>query len=199
VPWGLFIGGEELHNNHHAYASSARLSSKWYELDIGWFYIRVLQALGLAQVKKLAPRVRLNKSKTACDLETVQAVIANRYEVMAKYAKSLRKTYAKEIGRIKQQASGKFDADVARLKHWLHLDEDVLTEQQRSRIGELMLASPTLAKLYASRRELAAVWQRSAASKEQLVKQLEDWCRDAESSGIASLQEFSRRLRCYAV
>lgn len=198
VPWGIFIGGEELHNNHHAYASSAKLSSKWYELDIGWFYIRVLQALGLAEVKKLAPRVRLNKSKTACDLETVQAVIANRYEVMAKYAKSLKKTYAEEIERIKQQASGKFDADLARLKQWLRLDENVLTEQQRSRIGELMAASPTLAKLHASRRELASVWQRSAASKEQLVKQLEDWCRDAENSGIAALQEFSRKLRCYA-
>ena len=197
VPWGIFIGGEELHNNHHAYASSARLSSKWYELDIGWFYIRVLQALGLAQVKKLAPRVRLNKSKTACDLETVQAVIANRYEVMAKYAKSLKKTYTEEIERIKHQASGKFDTDMARLKQWLHLDENALTEQQRSRIGELMAASPTLAKLQASRRELASIWQRSAASKEQLVKQLEDWCRNAENSGIAALQEFSRRLRCY--
>ncbi len=198
LPWGLFIGGEELHNNHHAYASSARLSSKWYELDIGWFYIRILQALGLAQVKKLAPRVRLNKSKTTCDLETVQAVIANRYEVMAKYAKSLKKTYAGEIERIKQQASGKFDADVARLKQWLYVDENVLTDQQRSRIRELIAASPTLAKVHASRLELSKVWQRSATSKEQLVKQLEDWCRDAENSGIAALREFSRRLRCYA-
>ena len=198
VPLGLFIGGEELHNNHHAYASSAKLSSKWYEFDIGWGYIRILQTLGLAQVKKLAPQLRLNPAKTVCDMETLQAVIANRYEVTAKYAKSLKKTYSAEIARLKLQASDKFDVDVARARQWLHLDADFLTAQQKNKLAELMAASPTLAKAYALRQELAAIWQRSTASKEQLVKQLEDWCHRAESSGIAALQEFSQRLRCYA-
>lgn len=198
LPLGLFIGGEELHNNHHAYASSAKLSSKWYEFDIGWGYIRILQALGLAQVKKLAPQLRVNPEKTVCDVETLQAVIANRYEVTAKYAKSLKKTYAEEIARFKLQASDKFDVDVARVKHWLHLDESILTPQQKLKLAELMAASPTVAKAYALRQELAAIWQRSAASKEQLVHQLEDWCHRAEDSGIAALQEFSRRLRSYA-
>lgn len=198
IPLGLFIGGEELHNNHHAYASSAKLSSKWYEFDIGWGYIRILQAFGLAQVKKLAPQLRLNPAKTMCDMETLQAVIANRYEVTAKYAKSLRKTYAEEIIRFKLQAADKFDVDVARVKHWLHLDECILTEQQKAKLAELMAASPTVAKAYALRQELAAIWQRSSASKEQLLRQLEDWCHRAEDSGIASLQEFSKRLRCYA-
>jgi len=198
IPLGLFIGGEELHNNHHAYASSAKLSSKWYEFDIGWGYIRILQALGLAQVKKLAPQLRLNPAKTVCDMETLQAVIANRYEVSTKYAKSLKKTYSEEITRLKLQASGKFDVDVARARQWLHLDADILTPQQKAKLAELVAASPTLAKAYALRQELAAIWQRSSASKEQLVKQLEDWCHRAENSGIASLQEFSRRLRCYA-
>jgi stearoyl-CoA desaturase (delta-9 desaturase) len=198
VPLGLFIGGEELHNNHHAYASSAKLSSKWYEFDIGWGYIRILQMLGLAQVKKLAPQLRMNPAKTVCDMETLQAVIANRYEVTAKYAKSLKKTYSAEIARLKLQASDKFDMDVARARQWLHLDENILTQQQKTKLAELMAASPTLAKAYALRQELAAIWQRSTASKEQLVKQLEDWCHRAESSGIAALQEFSQRLRCYA-
>jgi stearoyl-CoA desaturase (delta-9 desaturase) len=198
VPWGFFIGGEELHNNHHAYASSAKLSRRWYEFDIGWGYIRILQALGLAQVKKLAPQLRLNLAKTACDMETLQAVIANRYEVTSKYAKSLKKTYAEELARLKLQASDKLDVDVARFKQWLQLDADILTPQQRAKLAELIAASPTLAKAYALRQELAAIWQRSTASKEQLVKQLEDWCRRAENSGIASLQEFSRKLRCYA-
>ena len=198
LPLGLFIGGEELHNNHHAYASSAKLSSKWYEFDIGWGYIRILQMLGLAQVKKLAPQLRLNPAKTVCDIETLQAVITNRYEVTAKYAKSLKKTYSEEIARIKLQASDKFDVDVARAKQWLHLDENFLTPQQKAKLAELMAASPTLAKAYDLRQELAAIWQRSSASKEQLVKQLEDWCHRAENSGIAALQEFSQRLRCYA-
>ena len=198
VPWGLFIGGEELHNNHHAYASSAKLSSKWYEFDIGWGYIRILQTLGLAQVKKLAPQLRLNPNKTVCDMETLHAVIAHRYEVSTKYAKSLKKTYSAEILRLKRQASGKFDVDVARIRQWLHLDENILTPQQKIRLAELMVASPTVEKAYALRQELAAIWQRSAASKEQLLKQLEEWCHRAENSGIAALQEFSRRLRRYA-
>lgn len=196
VPWGIFIGGEELHNNHHAYASSAKLSSKWYELDIGWLYIRVLASFKLAQVKKIAPRVRLDISKTVCDLDTLQAVITNRYEVMAKYAGSLKKTYSAEMARIKLQASGKLD--VARIKHWLHLDAEDLTESQKAKLGAVIHASQVLHTAYTLRQELAVIWQRSTASKEHLVSQLEDWCHRAENSGIIALQEFSQRLRCYA-
>lgn len=196
VPWGIFIGGEELHNNHHAYASSAKLSNKWYEIDIGWFYIRVIETLGLAQVKRRAPRVRLNQAKTSCDMETLHAVIANRYEVTARYAQLLKKTYSTEIARLKLQASDKID--VARIKHWLHLDENVLTEQQKTKLSEVIKASGILRTTYTLRQELAAIWQSSTATKEQLVKQLEDWCHRAENSGIAALQEFSQRLRCYA-
>ena len=196
VPWGIFIGGEELNNNHHAYSSSAKLSRKWYENDIGWFYIRVLETFGLAQVKKRAPRVRLNQAKTSCDMETLHAVIANRYEVAARYAKLLKKTYSTEIVQLKLQASDKID--VARIKHWLHLDESVLTEQQKTKLGVVIKASGILRTTYTLRQELTAIWQSSTATKEQLVKQLEDWCHRAESSGIAALQEFSQRLRCYA-
>ena len=196
LPLGIFIGGEELHNNHHAYASSAKLSSKWYEFDIGWLYIRTLETLNLAQVKKRAPQVRLNRGKITCDAETLQAVITHRYEVMAKYATSLKKTYSAEIARLKLQASDKLDA--ARIKQWLHLDEINLTEQQKTKLGVVILASPTLQTAYTLRQELAAIWARSTVSKEQLVKQLEDWCHRAENSGIAALQEFSQRLRCYA-
>ncbi|RFC31546.1 MAG: stearoyl-CoA desaturase (delta-9 desaturase) [Candidatus Nitrotoga sp. MKT] len=196
VPWGIFIGGEELHNNHHAYASSAKLSNKWYEVDIGWLYIRVIAALGLAQVKRRAPRVRLNQTKTSCDMETLHAVIANRYEVTARYAQLLKKTYSTEIARLKLQASDKID--VARIKHWLHLDENVLTEQQKTKLNVVIKASGILRTTYTLRQELAVVWQSSTATKEQLVKQLEDWCHRAENSGIVALQEFSQRLRCYA-
>ncbi|CAG9931669.1 fatty acid desaturase [Candidatus Nitrotoga arctica] len=196
VPWGIFIGGEELHNNHHAYASSAKLSNKWYEIDIGWLYIRIIETLGLAQVKRRAPRVRLNQAKTSCDMETLHAVIANRYEVTARYAQLLKKTYSTEIARLKLQASDKID--VTRIKHWLHLDENVLTEQQKTKLSEVIKASGILRTTYTLRQELAAIWQSSTATKEQLVKQLEDWCHRAENSGIAALQEFSQRLRCYA-
>ena len=198
IPWGIFIGGEELHNNHHAYATSARLSSKWYEFDIGWAYINILKIFGLAQVKKVAPQVRLNLAKTSCDLETLHAVIANRYEVTAKYAKSLKRTYSEEIARLKSHAAYKFDVDMARIKHWLHLDESDLTEHQRTKLGAIMQASGTLHTAYTLRQELAAIWLRSTATKEQLLKQLEDWCHRAENCGIVAIQQFSLRLRCYA-
>ena len=196
VPWGIFIGGEELHNNHHAYASSAKLSSKWFEIDIGWLYISILARLKLAHVKKIAPQVRLNINKTVCDLETLHAVISNRYEVMTKYAKSLKKIYSTEIANVKFQASDKLD--IKRIKHWLHLDEKDLSEQQKLKLGVLIHASPTLQTAYTLRQELAEIWQRSTVSKEHLVKQLEGWCHRAENSGIQALQEFSQRLRCYA-
>ena len=195
VPWGILIGGEELHNNHHAYASSARLSNRWYEFDIGWLYIRVLQALRLAEVKKIAPELKLDTAKTRCDLATVQAVITHRYEVLAKYAKSLRHTCADEIRSLRARA---VRIDRSAIKRMLHMDANALRATERAEVNEALRNSKVLATVYTMRQELAALWQRSSASKEQLVRQLEDWCVRAEGSGIAALQEFSRRLRCYA-
>jgi stearoyl-CoA desaturase (Delta-9 desaturase) len=195
VPWGILIGGEELHNNHHAYASSARLSNRWYEFDIGWLYIRTLQILRLAQVKKVAPQVKLAAAKPHCDLATLQAVVTHRYEVLAKYAQSLRTTCAEEMKALKASA---VSVDRAALKRWLHHDTDALPAPEREERERVLKASSRLATVYTMRDELAALWQRSTASKEQLVHQLEDWCRRAESSGIEALQNFSRRLRCYA-
>jgi stearoyl-CoA desaturase (delta-9 desaturase) len=195
VPWGILIGGEELHNNHHAYASSARFSIRWYEFDIGWQYIRVLERLGMAQVKKVAPDLKLDTAKTRCDLATVQAVITHRYEVLAKYAKSLRRVCAEEIRDLRARA---VRVDVAAIKRMLHWDAKVLPANDRAKVHDALSKSTVLATVYTMREELAALWQRSNASKEQLVRHLEDWCARAEASGIIPLQEFSRRLRCYA-
>ncbi|HEX6008034.1 MAG TPA: fatty acid desaturase [Burkholderiales bacterium] len=195
VPWGILIGGEELHNNHHAYASSARLSNRWFEFDIGWLYIRMLESLQLAQVKKVAPKVRLVADKKHCDLATVQAVVTHRYEVIAKYAKSLRRTCAHELRTLHARA---VTVDRATLRRWLHIDAGTLPTIERAKMNEVLSKSSVLNTIYTMRQELAVLWQRSNASKEQLVGHLEDWCRRAEASGIAALQEFSRQLRCYA-
>jgi stearoyl-CoA desaturase (Delta-9 desaturase) len=195
VPWGVLIGGEELHNNHHAYPSSARFSNRWFEFDIGWVYIRIMQALGLAQVKKVAPTLKLDTAKTRCDLATVQAVITHRYEVIAKYAHSLRQTCADEISSLRARA---VSVDRAAVKRMLHFGADALPANERAKMSEALDKSKVLATVYNMRQELGALWQRSNASKEQLVRQLEDWCARAEASGITPLQEFSRRLRCYA-
>lgn len=195
VPWGILIGGEELHNNHHAYASSAKLSNRWYEFDIGWLYIRILEIVGLARVKKIAPRVKLVSAKTQCDFDTLQAVITHRYDVVTRYARSLRDTCATEMQSLKARA---VSVDNARLRRWLNIDATALPENERAERAQIISHSKVLSTVYTMRDELAGVWQRSTASKEQLVHKLEDWCHRADNSGIAPLQEFSKTLRCYA-
>jgi len=196
VPWGILIGGEELHNNHHAYPTSAKLSNKWYELDVGWLYIRVLEALGLARVKKIPPKPTFAEAKPAIDFETLQAIITNRYDVLAKYAKSLRATYAQEVERLRRFAPQ--DARLPQgLKRWLQRDEKTLSETERLELAEVLKKSSALHTVYSMRAELATLWERSSASREQLVRRLQDWCGRAETSGILPLADFSRRLRCY--
>ena len=197
VPWGILIGGEELHNNHHAYATSARLSNKWYEFDIGWMYICILVFLGLAQVKKVAPKLRLDTAKTQCDLDTLQSVISHRYEVLTKYTHSLKLTLAKEIDHLKEVATH-HGVDRSTLNRWVLADSKTLKEDERAKLSLVLSKTTTLDKVYTMREELMSVWQRSTSTKDELVKQLEDWCRRAEESGIVVLQNFSRRLRCYA-
>jgi stearoyl-CoA desaturase (delta-9 desaturase) len=196
VPWGILIGGEELHNNHHAFASSAKLSSKWYEFDIGWMYIRVMEMLGLATVKKLAPKPRFAEPKPAADLDTLHAVIANRYDVLSRYAKSIRRTYADEVERLKHWSPR--DAEVLRSLKRVLLRGQAAAGAEGTRLAEALKNSRALATVIAMRDELAALWERSSASKEQLLRQLQDWCHRAEASGIAPLVDFSQRLRSYA-
>jgi stearoyl-CoA desaturase (delta-9 desaturase) len=196
VPWGILIGGEELHNNHHAYGSSARLSNKWYEFDIGWLYIRVLESIGLAQVRKVAPRLRIESGKAACDLQTLQAVITHRYDVVARFGRSLMDTWKSELQGLKARG---VSVDMAMVKRWLQRDAKDLPAHERANLDEALGKSKVLATIYSMRQELSALWARSTASKEQLLQQLEDWCHRAEASGIASLREFSRTLRGYAV
>jgi len=198
-PWGILIGGEELHNNHHAYGSSAKLSNKWYEFDIGWMYIRMMEIVGLAKVKKVAPRVRMTKGKAVCDLDTLQAIITHRYDVLTRYTRTVKGVYANEMGKLKTTMPQLNEGSmVKQVKRWLHLDAADMREQDKASLSEVLSQSKQMATVYAMRQELAALWMRSNATKEQLLNQLQDWCHRAEASGIDSLQAFSRKLRCYA-
>jgi len=196
-PWGILIGGEELHNNHHAYATSAKLSNKWYEFDIGWLYIRILSMLGLAQVKKVAPRVKLANARAQCDAEMLQAVITHRYDVLAHYASALKDTWQGELRAVKAGAAHRAE-EWRKLKRWLHIDSSGLPAPERARISEAVKSNRVLATVHGMREELTQIWARSSASRDQLVRQLDDWCKRAEASGIEALEQFSRRLRCYA-
>jgi stearoyl-CoA desaturase (delta-9 desaturase) len=196
-PIGILIGGEELHNNHHAFPTSAKLSSKWYEFDIGWLYIRTLQALGLAKVKHLAPKPRLVAPRTDIDLDTVQAVIRHHYDVLSSYTRSLKQAYGREFGRLREQAPQKARA-LRGVKSWLGKDEGALGASRHAQLVSALSASQALQTMYAMRRELTVLWTRSGATGEQLVRRLQDWCERAEDSGIAPLADFSVRLRSYA-
>jgi stearoyl-CoA desaturase (delta-9 desaturase) len=197
VPWGIVIGGEELHNNHHAHPTSAKLSIKWYELDVGWLYIRILEALGLARVKHVAPVPQVTEPKPAADLQTLQAVIANRYDVLARYAKSLKAIYARELERLRRIAPEDARA-LQGIGGSLESSETTLREADRAKLANALPKSRALQTMVSMRHDLAALWERSSAPREQLVRQLQDWCRRAEASGIRPLVEFSQRLRSYA-
>ena len=196
-PWGIIIGGEELHNNHHTYPTSAKLSVKSYEFDIGWMYIRGLEMVGLAKVRKTPPMLKLGSIKPVADSKTLEAVIANRYEVMAKYAKQLRGACRAELTRLKAegaQNTAKW-AEMRAAKRWLHRDEDKIPQEVKTQVANVCAQNAVLAKLVAMREELRQLWTRTNVSAEQLVADLQAWCRKAEESGIAALQEFALKLR----
>ncbi len=197
-PLGILIGGEELHNNHHTHATSAKLSSKWYEFDIGWLYIRVLSAVGLAKVKKLAPTPKLAASKSVLDQDTLQAVLSNRYEVMVRYGKTLKQAYAQELAKLKEGGAREKYQLMYGARKWFHKEEDGLNERQRKQLPELFSDNQRLRTFIELRKDLSSMWNRSNASREQLLAQLQDWCHRAEESGIKALQDFSIRLRRYA-
>ncbi|MGF6663153.1 stearoyl-CoA desaturase (delta-9 desaturase) [Paraburkholderia atlantica] len=197
-PWGIIIGGEELHNNHHTYATSAKLSNKWYEFDIGWMYIRIMQAFRLAKVKKIAPTPRLTTGKLVLDQDTLQAVLANRYEVMERYAKAIKRAYRQELAHLKEVGAREKYQVMRGARSWFHKEEAGLNEPQRLQLPQIFASSQKLKTYIDMRNELAAMWERSNASREQLLAQLQDWCHRAEESGIKALQDFAMRLRRYA-
>lgn len=191
-PLGILIGGEELHNNHHAYATSAQLSNKWFEFDIGWFYIRILSRLRLAEVKKVAPTPRLVKGKSLLDIDTLEAVLSNRYEVMASYARLVDRACRHE------QASGEGRFFVRLSRKWFRKSRWRHSGRRQLEFPERCTGSEKLRTCLEFRAGLLAIWERSNASREQLLLDLQDWCRRAEQSGVRALEEFSLRLRQYA-
>ncbi len=192
-PWGIIIGGEELHNNHHTYPTSAKLSVKPYEFDIGWMYISILSAMGLAKVKKTAPKLALGDIKPVADDKTLEALIANRYEIMAGYAAGMQRAFEQEVASLKARS-----ADTAVIKaasRWLHRDEEKVPATIAPELAKVRAASPVLDKMVTMREELRQLWLNTSLSREQLIANLQAWCHRAEESGIAALQEFSMKLR----
>ena len=192
-PWGILIAGEELHNNHHTYPTSAKLSVKPYEFDIGWMYISLMQRVGLATVKKTPPKLAFGDVRPVADEKTLEALISNRYEIMAGYAKDMRRAFKDELEAMKSRS-----ADAAVLKaaqRWLHRDTERVPATAVAQLALARAASPVLDKMVIMREELRQLWLNRSHTREQLAADLQAWCHRAEASGIAALQEFSLRLR----
>ena len=192
-PWGIMIGGEELHNNHHTYPTSAKFSVKPYEFDIGWGYIRALEFMGLARVKKVPPKLQLGAIQPVADEKTLEALIAHRYEVMAGFARAMRDAGKAEAAALKSKNA---DASVLRVANrWLHRDDDKVPASAKPQLAQARAEHPVLDKMVVMREELRQMWLSTSASREQLTADLQAWCHRAEQSGIAALNEFSMKLR----
>lgn len=193
VPWGIIIGGEELHNNHHTYPTSAKFSVKPYEFDIGWLYISVLAKLGLARAKKTPPKLAFGAVQPVADEKTLEAIITNRYEVMARYARQMRVTVQAELDALQAKS-----ADVSRLeavRRWLHRDDDKVPAKYKAKVEQVRAQHPALAQMHAMREELRQLWSNTTLTREQLARNLQAWCRRAEESGIAALRDYAVQLR----
>ena len=196
IPFGLIIGGEELHNNHHAFAGSARFSSKWYELDLGWSYIRCLQVFKLARVKKVAPRPMINRQKETVDLDTVRAVVSNRLHVMSHYARDvLTRVYKEE----KTNANAQAKRLLRRGRRHLIRHEFILDGKSTRRLHAMLADNATLQTVYEYKQRLQQLWQEKTATQESLKQALQEWCQQAEATGIMALEDFAATLRGYTL
>jgi stearoyl-CoA desaturase (Delta-9 desaturase) len=192
-PWGIIIAGEELHNNHHTYPTSAKLSVKPYEFDIGWMYITIMQSVGLAKVKKTPPKAAYGNIRPVADEKTLEALIANRYEIMASYANGVREAARAEFDAMKARSA---DAAVIKAAHrWMHRDADKVPAAVATDLAQARAVSPVLDKMVIMREELRQMWLNTHVSRDQLIQDLHAWCRRAEESGIATLRDFSMKLR----
>ena len=196
IPWGLWIGGEELHNNHHTFASSAKFSVKWWEFDLGWFYIRVLSLFGLAKVKKLPPKLAREEGKLSVDKDTVRAVIANRCQIMADYYRDVIRPLLKHTKRHDVKYAGD-KALMQNARTLLRREEGRLSAKATSRLHALLERYESLKEAYHVRQSLQNVWLKTASSQKELIDSLQQWCKQAEESGLEVLSQFAAHLKSY--
>jgi stearoyl-CoA desaturase (delta-9 desaturase) len=193
-PLGVLIGGEEMHNNHHAFPSSAKFSQRWYEFDIGWFYLRLLSALGLAKIKRVAPSPTVDPAKTTIDFETVKAVVIARMHVMRTYARTVTVPVLRaELERV----DGQTRALLKRAKGALIRDESRMDERAKARRDRALRSNERLHTVYEYRRRLQELFASKRVTQEQLVQSLQAWCASAEQTGIRALEDFAAHLRGY--
>ena len=193
---GVLIGGEELHNNHHAYPSSAKFSIKPWEFDVGWLYIRILSMLGLAKVKKVAPQPYISPAKEAMDVDTVRAMVSSRLHVMADYASSVTlPAFQAELGKADQR----YRRTLKQIRRTMLKEESRLPSIQVDHLQEVIRDNATLKVVYEYQKRLQALWNEKYTTQEKLLNAIKQWCIEAEKTGIRVLEDFARNLRGYAL
>ena len=199
VPWGILIGGEELHNNHHTFGSSAKLSSKWWEFDIGWMYIRIMEIFGLARVKKIPPEFSYNTTKQHIDIETVKAVITGRFQVMSHFAREVMNHVHRE--ELKKADPNDFESWnlLKRARRLMVRETKLLDAASHQWLNNALEQNGTLKTVYLMKQKLQDIWLRSASTQEHLLHALQEWCREAEATRIQALHDFSQKLRTYTL
>jgi stearoyl-CoA desaturase (delta-9 desaturase) len=195
-PVGILIGGEELHNNHHAYPYSARLSNKWWEFDIGWLYIRLLALFRLAQVRRVAPRVRIIPGKRVVDLDTLRAIVRDRYHVLTLYGRKVIRPVLRAECRL---ARGAYLRLLRRVRKLMTREDIVFDPRSLATLDRALQGSPLLETVYRFRTRLKTLWTHTAGNNTLRLERLEQWCSDAERSGIQVLQDFAEVLRGYTL
>jgi stearoyl-CoA desaturase (delta-9 desaturase) len=193
VPWGLFIGGEELHNNHHAFPTSAKFSVRSWEFDLGWMYINVLRALRMCQIRRVAPQPHFAGKPRNVDLDTVRAVLQNRMHVLRDYSR----TVVRPVLELEASARNVGHEQLRRARTLLTRRQQLLDSEAQARLSNLLADNRNLRTVHEYRQQLQSLWEQANVSNDKLVAQLKDWCVQAEASGIKSLQDFSARLREY--
>ncbi|AQW66899.1 MULTISPECIES: delta-9 fatty acid desaturase DesA [Pseudomonas] len=196
VPWGIVIGGEELHNNHHTYPNSAKLSVRRWEFDMGWAWIRLFCLLRLAKVQRVAPIAHRVAGKASLDMDTAMAILNNRFQIMAQYRKLV-------IGPLVKQELDRVDASVShhfrRAKRLLSRETSLLEDRHHVRIESMLAHSQALKTIYEKRLALQQIWARTSANGHDMLAAMKDWVHEAETSGIHALRDFASQLKTYSL
>jgi len=192
TPIAVLVGGEELHNNHHAFPTSAKFSIRWYEFDIGWFYITTMKALGLCKVRRLAPTPAVAERPRPVDIQTLTAVMQNRMHVLREYTRKV----TLPVFRTEKRTNRGNDL-FQRARKLLVSGPIVLDEAAKARLSQLLEDNAALRTVHQYRQQLLGLWGQANVSNDKLLKQLKEWCNQAESSGIDALHDFSAQLRGY--
>ncbi len=197
MPLGILIGGEEHHNNHHAFASSAKFSVKWFEFDIGWMYIKILSVFGLCKVKKLGPKPRIDHTKPSIDIDTVMALVTNRFQLMANYAAQVMKRVCDD--EVRKTEDGSLRLQIKRVRKLMTRDDTLIDETSRHNLETTLSNNKTLDTVYEFKKSLHDIWHKTTESQEQRLAAIIEWCHQAEATGIKALQDFANSLKGYSM